>query len=146
MLTWSAKEFRRGRITCLLFKCSLPRLCPRPDSHPNVQLSLSNYCKVHRVVGFPFTTMISHQSENDFPQPIPPLPLFFAHLKMRRLNWKHTDLDSALSKLCDLGTLPNLPESGDVRTAGWIILIWSCPWAEKRGELPAPCTCLARAA
>lgn len=83
-----------------------------------VRLSLSNYCKVHHVVGFPFTTMISHRSENDFPQPLPPLPLSFAHLKMRRLNWKHTDLDSALSKLCDLGTLPNLPESGDVHTAG----------------------------
>lgn len=77
----------------------------------NVQLSLSNYCKVHRVVGFPFTTMISHQSGKMIFPSLSLLPLFFAHLKMRRLNWKHTDLDSALSKLCDLGTLPKLLSS-----------------------------------
>ena len=50
-----------------------------------VWLSLSNYCKVHCMVGFPFTTMICHWSENDFPQPLPAPPLSFTHLKMRRL-------------------------------------------------------------
>lgn len=61
MLKWSAK-FRRGRITCLPFKCSLPRLFPRSYSIPNVisvALIFANYCKTHDLVWFPFTIRIA---------------------------------------------------------------------------------------
>lgn len=59
------------------------------------------------------------------------LPLLYLSLTWRwkgeRMDqlWKHTCLDSALSKLHDLGTFPDIFESGDpLYTVGEIILTW----------------------
>ena len=101
-----------------------------------VRVTLSNYCKVHHVVWFPFTTMICHWSENDFPQPLPAPPL--THLKMRRWTSFGNTLTWTLS--CPNSVTLNTPSppwvwwslhSGVNNTHLVMFLGWEQPWSSQ---------------
>ena len=121
MLKLSAKEFRRGRITCLFFKCCLPRLLPRSYSIPVISVALifANYCKTHDVVWFPFTTRIATGLKMISPQCLPVPPLSFSHLKMKR--WKDgLALETHLPGLC-------LVQASWPGNVPWHLWVWWSP-------------------
>lgn len=88
MFKWREKEFSRGRITCLFFKCSLLRSSLRSYSVPtavSVASSASKCCKTH---GAEFAFLSLQGSAIGLntipPQPFPASPPSFSHLKERR--------------------------------------------------------------
>lgn len=135
MFKWREKEFSRGRITCLFFKCSLLRSSLRSYSVPtavSVASSASKCCKTHGAEFAFLSLQGSAIGLNTIPPPafscLSSIFLSPEGEKVRGWGNRDTGLDSTLSKLRDMEMFPDISKSAELCTVGKIRLTLQCPW------------------